>query len=125
MADGPRLIDRVREHYARTTRTVSVPALGVDLHFSPLTVQDSAAVESRGPKNDRERSIYLLIHKARLPDGTPAFQMGDFAYLVGECDVTEVLGPMLEGLYGPAATSTDAIKDAKDAVAADPTSDSA
>lgn len=84
-------IDRVREAAVSALRSITIPEWGdLTLHFGKLTIADQEAVEARTPKTAYERQLIMLIHKAKMEDGTPAFQMGDMHYLRNEADFVVV-----------------------------------
>jgi hypothetical protein len=117
-AGGPRPIDRVRQHFAGEDRTLTIPEWKLTLHFGKVTLADIRGVRDRAPKDLNEQNVFLLISKARLDDGQPAFQMGDKHFLMTEADAMvmhRVINFMLEAAY----TGVD---EAKRAIEADPTS---
>lgn len=101
-----RPIDQVRKAYRQRLRPVEVPEWDMTLYFGPLTTADSIAVAEREPRNEYEKRILLLIQKARLEDGSPAFTWGDKMVLIQEAE-NKVLNRLLAALYGVALGDSD------------------
>ena len=87
-------IDRVRNAYQAKRRSIVVPEWeNMELFFGPLTVDDMVSIESRvssngtGEGEQYERSILMLIHKARTKEGTAVFHFGDKKVLMSEADL--------------------------------------
>lgn len=105
-ATTPRAIDAVIQAAARRRRAVEVPEWGLTLWFSPVTTADRIAVSERmGDRKDvdseayrLESQILLLITKAELEDGSPAFSFGDKEYLLRKADYL-VIQRLIAELY--------------------------
>lgn len=118
MADeenGPRFIDKLRERHRRKRREIEVPGMDEVLYATPLTTADVRSVEARmedrgldPDKNEHERRALILIQKAELEDGSPAFRSGDMNFLLEEVDYIT-----LQRLFAGVMTSTVDLEEAK------------
>lgn len=113
-------IDRIRKAYRDRRRSIEVPEWdGLELFFSPLTTADVAAADDRMQDRDgkepakhrHERNIYLLIATAELEDGSPAFRLGDKAFLMTEAEYAVI--QRLVGFLYSTSMSADSVEDAK------------
>ena len=126
-----RPIDMVRQSYASARRSIVIPEwAGLELFFFPLTTADQEAIEARMRDEeglipeDRslDKRIYLVIAKAQLEDGTPAFKFGEFGYLKKEADFL-VLNRVVTAMYSASMPMHDS-EAAKKKLEETPTSDS-
>lgn len=124
--DGPRFIDKLRERHREQRREIEVPGMEETLYAAPLTTADIQAVEDRmeakgldPEKNEHERRALILIQKAELEDGSPAFRSGDLRFLLNEVDYMT-----LQRLYAGVMTSTVDLESAKKESESTPPSDS-
>jgi hypothetical protein len=110
-----RAIDIIRRASRAERRMLEVPEWeGLKLYFGRLTTGDVQGTAERNPKDMIERNIYLVIAKAQLEDGTPAFNVGDKHHLTHEADfmVTQrVINFMFETASISLAAATEAIKE--------------
>lgn len=111
-----RVIDRIRQRRQRGMRWIAVPEWDAKLGFGCLTAADLRAVKDRAPKDDMEKSLLLLIHKATEEDGSPSFQFGDLEWLLREADLT-VLNRVLDFMYGATVGLEEAKKEVGEATA--------
>src|SRR4051812_43192759 len=114
-----RLIDVVRRSSRNERRLITVPEWeNANLYFGKLTTADVQGVADRNPKNTHERNMYLLVAKAELEDGAPAFDIGDLHFLKTEADfmITERL---IDFMFQVAVPT---VADAKEEIKKDPTS---
>jgi hypothetical protein len=116
-----RPIDIIRRASASTRRSITVPEWeNLTLWFRKVTPADWDAVDVDNEKTAWERSLRLLIRKAELEDGSPAFATGDLYFLQHEAElvvVQRVVNFMFESSFQSVAA-------AKGALLADPTSSS-
>lgn len=97
-------IDAVRSAYQAKRRSLVVPEWGdLEIYFGPLSIDDMESIERRVKDKDSryERSVLLLIHKARDKEGKPLFEFGDKKVLEAEADVTvlnRIVAFMWEGV---------------------------
>lgn len=124
--EGPRFIDKLREQHKEQRRKIEVPGMEETLYATPLTTADIQAVEDRmedrgwdPDENEHERRALILIQKAELEDGTPAFRSGDLRFLLNEVDYMT-----LQRLYAGVMTSTVDLESAKKESESTPPSDS-
>jgi hypothetical protein len=111
-------IDIIRRATSNERRSIEVPEWeNLKLYFTRLSTLDIQSTSERNPKDVIERNIYLLIAKAQLEDGTPAFELGDRHFLLTAdfMIVQRLIGFMFE-------TASVALEDAKAAIKGDPTS---
>lgn len=112
-------IDRVRNAYQGKRRSIVVPEWGnLELWFGPLTVEDMVSIDERvgGNGNLYERSIYMLIHKARTQQGEPIFAFGDVKVLKTEADIA-----IVNRIIAAMTTDVPTLEQADEAIATDPT----
>jgi len=109
----PRPIDKIRRATRDRRRSIEIEAWDLTLYFGPLTTSDVEAVDAameddgRDPQShSQERRIRLLIEKAELEDGSPAFRPGDRHYLYNEADYT-LLNQVVAFMYQSAVSSVD------------------
>lgn len=123
-----RLVDRIREKNSDGRKSIIVPEWdGVELFFSRMTIGDMRSVKDRSPKDDYDRNLMLLIHKARYADGSPAFTMGDKHYLETEADlpvVQRVIGFMFTVAMPPGSTDAGMVAEKKKEIEGTPTASS-
>ena len=104
-----RPIDRVRQSYDRSLRSIVIPEWdNLELYFGKITQADMEAVDAREPKTKFDRNLLLIVHKARTADGKPAFQESDRVYLKSEADFV-ILTRLVEFMFG-AAFDLEALK---------------
>ena len=120
--DGVGAIDKVRNAYQAKRRKYVVKEWdGLEMYFGPLTAEDMESVKSRvkDPDSDYEQNVLLLIHKARDKEGKPLFVYGDKLTLMKESDLV-VLQQAINFMW----SGVPSMDEAREEVAADPTSDS-
>lgn len=124
--EGPRFIDRLRERHREQRREIEVQGMEETIYASPLTTADIQAVEDRmedrgwdPEENEHERRCLILIQKAELEDGSPAFRSGDLRFLLNEVDYMTI-----QRLYAGVMTSTVDLESAKKESGTTPPSDS-
>jgi hypothetical protein len=123
-APPPRLIDIVRRQRQATRRELRIPEWeNQRLFFSRLTVNDMETVGARDSKSTLDRNLHLVIVKAELEDGTPAFQTGDLPLLKREADFT-VVQRIIDFMFA-AASGLPGSEEEADRIAQDPISGSA
>lgn len=116
----PRTIDIIRRCSALDRRKMTIPEWdNLDLYFGKITVADWDTVEARNPETNMDRNILLIITKAKLEDGSPAFSMADRHQIRAEADLT-VLQSVINFMY---ASAYNSLEEAEEAVKTDPFSD--
>lgn len=110
-AAAPRTIDLIRAHFSSKLVPVEVPEWGLTLWFGPLTMADFEVVSVTAGERAEERNVRLLISKARLQDGTPAFAPGDLHYLRTEAQA-RVITRLVNAMYEVGAVTKEAAEEA-------------
>ena len=115
-------IDRVRNAYQAKRRSIVVPEWeDMELFFGPLTVEDMVSIESRlstngtGEGEQYERSILMLIHKAKTKEGRAVFNFGDKKVLMSEADLV-----VINRVVAFMSSDVPSLAEAKEQVETDP-----
>ena len=122
-SNGKRLIDKLVALTPTERRKYVVPELGETLYFRPLT---KAALDAAVPNDGVDRpmstqGLLLLVETAEYEDGSKAFQRDDIQKLRTKVPL-DVLTRLESFMWG---TQVPTIKEAEEAIQADPTSASA
>lgn len=103
---GPRAIDRLRSLSAQERRVFEFAELDMKVYFGKLTYADLEFVDGLKPKNNFEKSLLMLIHKAQDEEGKPIFAAGDLFYLQNEVGY-HILSPVIEFMWATTASLTE------------------
>jgi len=114
-----RSIDVIRRASRTERKMIEVAEWeGLKLYFNKLTTADIQGIADRNPKDTIERNMYLLVSKAQVESGEPAFNVGDLHFLRSEADfmvVQRVINFMFE-------SAVSSVEEAKEAIKEDPIS---
>ena len=121
---GMRAVDLVRNRYMGKRRCLVVKEWvdeelypeGLPMWFPPITIDTMQAVEVRGPKDNLERQLLMMVLNATDEGGSPLFQVGDVHVLRTETEYS-ILQRIFDFMLKSWVTKDQALK----MVAEDPT----
>lgn len=104
------IIEQVRERYhTLDRRRIEVPEWGVTLYAKPYTLADRRRLQSAMARSDEEGFAALIVYKAEMENGDPAFAREDVPMLLRAAEAS-----VLERVVGQICASTPATtEDAK------------
>lgn len=110
------IIDTIRALHKEQRRKLYVPEWDVEVYVSPVTFEDLEEIERRKhsdpkiPQTQADRTLLLLVLKARRESGEPLFRFMDIPILKREAS-TEVVNRIIDFIWGEPATVEAAEKE--------------
>jgi len=104
------IIDTIRALHKEQRRKLYVPEWDVEVYVSPVTFEDLEELERRKPESTADKTLLLLVLKARRESGEPLFRFVDIPILKREAS-TEVVNRIIDFIWGEPATVEAAEKE--------------
>jgi hypothetical protein len=110
------IIDTIRTLHKEERRSLYVPEWDVEVYVSPVTFEDLDEIERRKPDDPKaiqttsDKTLLLLVLKARRESGEPLFRYVDIPTLKREAS-TEVVNRIIDFVWGEPATVEAADKE--------------